>query len=467
MQKFLGVHKTPLNQGDKRGRSEEVTVGCSLKMWSWPSKKGSPARGGPDWNGDQTEGGERPWRCVLRNSAGAGVHLSFAGNDLAAAQSSLERQVHDFGGTIAGVDAFLGEVVLVKIELLPGSERGEKRGRERVLRALPFTSQALTSLKVLRLAEGTMVDCTLISGLMHASLREADLGGQKLTTAQLVALFGAEHKGDEKGGWQGGARLPELRTLRLSRNSLDSVPADVLSQMPGLTALDLSDNALAEAPPALFEKCPALVSLNLERNGRNGKLAVRGLDLRSCRLQTLLLGLNTLDYVPNLTPVSSLSDLSLFSLRIHAPAPRRDPRCHFEALQVHAEILRPKSVSGGAALNLFPTTKEVCVELKAALAPLLRSSGGWHPLFAALIARMATEPLLRKLIVHGLSSAGANPGSSPNSVVQHVLGMLAGPEHIALEACVAVCTLVENHVDELLELQVVPVFCVRRRAGTQ
>ena len=436
-------------------------------MWSWPSKKGSPARGGPDSIGDQTEGGERPWRCVLRNSAGAGVHLSFAGNDLAAAQSSLERQVHDFGGTIAGVDAFLGEVVLVKIELLPGSERGEKRGRERVLWALPFTAQALTSLKVLRLAEGTMVDCTLISGLMHASLREADLGGQKLTTAQLVALFGAEHKGDEKGGWQGGARLPELRTLRLSRNSLDSVPADVLSQMPGLTALDLSDNALAEAPPALFEKCPALVSLNLERNGRNGKLAVRGLDLRSCRLQTLLLGLNTLDYVPNLTPVSSLSDLSLFSLRIHAPAPRRDPRCHFEALQVHAEILRPKSVSGGAALNLFPTTKEVCVELKAALAPLLRSSGGWHPLFAALIARMATEPLLRKLIVHGLSSAGANPGSSPNSVVQHVLGMLAGPEHIALEACVAVCTLVENHVDELLELQVVPVFCVRRRAGTQ
>ena len=229
------------------------------------------------------------------------------------------------------------------------------------------------------------------------------------------------------------------RSLRLRRNALESLPPQVLLQLPALTQLDLSENALAAVPSDLFQLCPALRSLNLERNAR---LTVRGLDLRACGLRTLLLGLSGLDYVPNLATVSSLTDLSLFSLHIQALGPRRDPLEHFEALPVHAEILR----SSAAPLSLFPASKEVCAEVKAALKPLLRSSGAWHALFGALIAKMAEEAQYRRLLLKDLAGTGG---------LHHVLGMIAGPEPVALDACVAVSSLVEHHSSELVQGQAV------------
>ena len=101
---------------------------------------------------------------MLRDSAGAGVHLSWS-DALDAAQRDLEQQVRDIGST---VDAFLAGVVLVKIERLPGSEKTAAVALE----ALPFNALSLTSLKVLRLAgEQGLLSDAVIAVLLQPSLR--------------------------------------------------------------------------------------------------------------------------------------------------------------------------------------------------------------------------------------------------------------------------------------------------------
>jgi len=357
---------------------------------------------------NSSQGKKKPrteWRVVLRDSAGAGVHLSWS-DALDAAQRDLEQQVRDIGST---VDAYLAGVVLVKIERLPGSEKTAAVALE----ALPFNALSLTSLKVLRLAgEQGLLSDAVIAVLLQPSLREVDLPGQRLTAERLVSLFGP-------GGAPSRPRFPELGALRLRRNALGRLPQPVLSQLPALAHLDLSENALDSVPSELFQLCPALRSLNLERNAR---LTVRGLDFRACELRSLLLGLSRLDYIPNLATIASLTDLSLFSLHIQALGPRRDPLEHFEALPVHAEVLR----SNAPPLSLFPASKEGCAEVKAALVPLLRSSGSWHALLGALIAKMSGEALYRRLLAQDLAGTGG---------LHHVLAMIAGPEPVALDAC--------------------------------
>jgi hypothetical protein len=278
--------------------------------------------------------------------------------------------------------------------------------------------------------------------LLQPSLREVDLPGQRLTAERLVSLFGP-------GGAPSRPRFPELGALRLRRNALGSLPQPVLSQLPALAHLDLSENALDSVPGELFQLCPALRSLNLERNAR---LTVRGLDFRTCELRSLLLGLSRLDYIPNLATIASLTDLSLFSLHIQALGPRRDPLEHFEALPVHAEVLR----SNAPPLSLFPASKEGCAEVKAALVPLLRSSGSWHALIGALIAKMSGEALYRRLLAQDLAGTGG---------LHHVLAMIAGPEPVALDACVAVSTLVEHHPSELVQAQAVSLDSSRISSG--
>ena len=44
------------------------------------------------------------------------------------------------------------------------------------------------------------------------------------------------------------------------------------------------------------------------------------------------------------------------------------------------------------------------------------------------------EPLYRNLLAQDLAGADSGP-----AVLQHLLGMISGPEAIALDACVAVC----------------------------
>ena len=63
---------------------------------------------------------------------------------------------------------------------------------------------------------------------------------------------------------------------------------------------------------------------------RNARLTLRALDFRACSLHTLLMGQCALDWVPNLATISSLTDLSLFSLHIQARGTRRDAHLFFE-----------------------------------------------------------------------------------------------------------------------------------------
>jgi len=327
-------------------------------MWTWSSSKrevnGASAPGDPlsptgspshhDHRPDDTTRGRRlveQWRCVLRDSAGAGVHIAWSDFGLDAARQALAQQVRDLHSERSGerggrgdsgdVDTFLAGVVLVKIEKLPA---GEKSGSmSAALEALPFDVAALSSLKVLRFAgDGLLSDAVLSALLKCSTLREVDLPGQKVTTGRLMDLLPAAE------GLQAGANpiegvpasqlcLAVLSALRLRKNAIETVPPEVLAQLPALTELDLSENKLSEAPRLLFEHCPALEMLNLERNPG---LSVRGLDFRACQLKSLLLGLSgpaASGYCPNLAAISSLTNLSIFSLHIQAQAERRYPKC--------------------------------------------------------------------------------------------------------------------------------------------
>lgn len=233
---------------------------------------------------------------MLRDPAGAGVHVSWRDVGIETARYALEQQVRDIqteARCSPDVEAFLGAVVLIKIEKLLGSE-----GRPfATLEALPFNVQALTSLKVLRMVdEGLLSDVVLGQLLLQPTLREIDLPAQKLSSERLASLLGAPYSSSP--------RLPALTALRLRKNAFENFPLEVLAHLPALTELDLSENAMTAAPSGLFQLCPALESLNIERNP---KLTVRELDFRACKLRTLLMGQCELDWVPNLATISSLT----------------------------------------------------------------------------------------------------------------------------------------------------------------
>ena len=100
---------------------------------------------------------------------------------------------------------------------------------------------------------------------------------------------------------------------------------------------------LTALPVGLLELCPLLEHLDVEAN----RLTVPALDFRrASRLSTLLLGLNSLSFVPVLPP--GILHLSIFTLRVQATlgtgssssAPRRlDPRLVFAALPV--QVMTP------------------------------------------------------------------------------------------------------------------------------
>ena len=279
-------------------------------MWNWSKKDrgarpDSPAAGLPIGDekrlalSDEKKRPREEWRVVLRDSAGAGVHLSWHDGGIQAARVALETQVRDHSETTrdrppdatdaaatdalaptadeSKVDAFLGRVVLIKFEKLyaSASDRGGGGG---ALESLPLNAQALTSLKVLRLAgDGLVSDAVMFQLLRHPpALREVDLGGQRLDATRLVTLFAstpcapppapppAASSSFPAPSPSPPARLGVLASLRLRNNAIERLPPQVLLEMPMLTLLDLSDNALTEAPEALFSLCPHLVSLNLE-----------------------------------------------------------------------------------------------------------------------------------------------------------------------------------------------------------
>lgn len=96
-------------------------------------------------------------------------------------------------------------------------------------------------------------------------------------------------------------------------------------------------------------------------------LLLRPTDFRDCSLRTLQFGLNPLEYLPTLAPLSRLVELSVCSIRITKKAARKDPRVCFETMPVNAEILRV-----GAEKKLFPWSQEAERHVKPALALLFK-----------------------------------------------------------------------------------------------
>ena len=98
----------------------------------------------------------------------------------------------------------------------------------------------------------------------------------------------------QSGDFQG---LSELRTLRLSRNSLSELPDGVFDDLSSLTTLYLDNNHLSELPDGVFDDLTYMSSLNLSNNGL-GELPVGVFDNLSY-LFTLRISDNNLSVLPD------------------------------------------------------------------------------------------------------------------------------------------------------------------------
>jgi hypothetical protein len=299
---------------------------------------------------------------------------------------------------------------------------------------LPFEPSCLCSLRVLRfgsddmLAEGALP--ALLDGLDAAasaasrcalSLMELDLSGQRILTSAMLETVTAKRS------------LAQLCVLRVRRTSLDKVPVTALQNIPHLTELDCSDNRLLEVPPQLVRILTRLEVLNLESN----RLTVPSLDFRYCTsLRALLLGLNPLEYLPTLGPLTSLVLLSICALKVTKCGPRPAAEDALAAMPITAEFMP----SGGQAwINLLPWSKdgEQCV--KSALALILKSSASFHPLLASVMALLAKSDKYKNLLASGTLAVGNPKGSG----LRHILAMCQAPE-VSLDALVALCNAMQD-----------------------
>ena len=248
--------------------------------------------------------------------------------------------------------------------------------------ALPFAPSTLTGLEALRLSTDDILSEGTLSLFMHSSLLELDVPGQKLTEAKLEQLFAPLISSPSL------LSLP-LSCLRIKRNLLSHLPVSVLDRCGCLTELDASENRLVDVPSNLLQLCPALEVLNLESN----RLTVPALDFRNCSLRTLQFGLNPLDYLPTLAPLTRLVELGICTMRISKNGPRRDPRRCFETMPVTAEMIKP-----GGNVRLLPWSAEAEKLLKPALGLLFKSSASIHPLLASLLALLGEDDKYRDLL---------------------------------------------------------------------
>lgn len=116
----------------------------------------------------------------------------------------------------------------------------------------------------------------MVDGLPH--LVDLDLSGNRLQSLSLAA-FG---------------RLPALRTLRLGRNDfvhLYGPTIETIIAMPALRTLELSDNRLDTVPASLLEHLSELDELALDGNRLTKVPAALGL---ATNLRSLVLGSNPL-----------------------------------------------------------------------------------------------------------------------------------------------------------------------------
>jgi len=326
-----------------------------------------------------------------------------------------------------GVARFLGAVHSIELTRLQTYGKMEEA-------QFPFDISCLSSLRVLRfgsedmLAEGAL--SALLDGLDAASppaapavaasraplsLVELDLSGQRLLTSSLLETVTARRS------------LAQLCVLRLRRTSLDKVPVSALKHVPHLSELDCSDNRLLEVPPQLVHILTRLEVLNLESN----RLTVPSLDFRHCTsLRALLLGLNPLEYLPTLGPLTSLVLLSICALKVTKCGPRPAPEEALTAMPITAEFMP----SGGQSwTNLLPWSKEGEQCVKSALALMFKSSASFHPLLASFMALLAKSDKYKDLFASDTVTVGNTKGSG----LRHILAMCQAEPDVCLDALVA------------------------------
>lgn len=322
------------------------------------------------------------------------------------------------------IDSFMNSVTFVEISRIANSyDRLDPT-------TLPFAPATLTSLESLRLSTDDILAEGALALFMHPSLRELESPGQKLTEAKLHSLFMPLH-----GSLEGPTPLP-LTSLRIRRNLLSRLPLAVLERCGSLTELDASENRLTDVPPSLLQLCPVLEVLNLESN----RLTVPALDFRTCSLRTLQFGLNPLEYLPTLAPLTRLIELGVCSLRITKRGPRPNPRDCFETMPVSAEVIK---AGGGTSVRLLPWTAEAEKLLRPAMALLFKSSASFHPMVASMLALLGEDDRYREGLLKGEKGA-----------LQHVLAMCQAPEPLSLDACVALGRMAES--EALAKVRKVP-----------
>eukprot|EP00286_Rhodomonas_abbreviata_P006014 CAMPEP_0181329176 /NCGR_PEP_ID=MMETSP1101-20121128/23161_1 /TAXON_ID=46948 /ORGANISM="Rhodomonas abbreviata, Strain Caron Lab Isolate" /LENGTH=505 /DNA_ID=CAMNT_0023438217 /DNA_START=98 /DNA_END=1612 /DNA_ORIENTATION=+ len=296
---------------------------------------------------------------------------------------------------------------------------------------LPFETSCLRSLSVLRCHSDDMFAHGTLEVLTKPSLRCLDVTGQKLSQSRIESILAPPS-------------LEHLTLLNLRKNQLTQLPAAVVAGMPLLTDLDVSDNRLAEIPSNLLQLCKHLQVLNLESN----KLVVPALDFRDAVLRSLLLGLNSIEYLPTLAPLSSLVQLSICTLRITKRGARLAPMRHFCTVPVTAEVV----VKGSNTwTRLLPWSAEAERQVKPALALMFRSSASFHSLVAAFLALLAEDDKYSDVLASDVGGGAGTRG------LPHVLAMCQAGEPVCLDAFVALGRAVrkEEHAQSLLGMQVV------------
>lgn len=299
---------------------------------------------------------------------------------------------------------------------------------------IPFDTSALTSLQILKCLSDDMLAVGTLEALVKPSLLNLDVTGQKLVQPRIESILGSPP-------------LELLTVLNLRKNQLSQLPASVMGHVPLLTDLDVSDNRLTEIPSNLLQLCRYLQVLNLESN----KLVVPALDFRDAVLRSLLLGLNNIEYLPTLAPLTSLVQLSLCNLRISKRGPRPDPAVHFDTVPVTAEVV---AKPGTPWTRAVPWSVEGERQVRVALGLMCRSSASFHSLVAAFLALLALDDKYRDLL-HSTKGAEVGGAGAGTGGLQHILAMCQAGEPVCLDAFVALGRMAqqEEHARALLGMQ--------------
>ncbi|PRW58490.1 phospholipase A I isoform X1 isoform A [Chlorella sorokiniana] len=231
--------------------------------------------------------------------------------------------------------------------------------------------------------------------------------------------------------------LTGLEELRVVGNQLRILPPEI-GQLTRLRVLAADSNQLTILPGEL-RRCEQLEELTLQHNRLTSVL----LSFASLRhLSVLHLYDNPLDFLPEISPCSELTHLTVANLRITA-----------DQAYTKVEFLPPPPGGGGGYSGISLWDSKQSDRLRPIFALMLRRSSGHHPLLAGALRQLAEEdPKNRELMARQenglqqlvLMALGDNPVVVEETC--RTLALLASHSPALADAVVA------NDADALLRL---------------